>query len=253
MYLPRVIPCLLLKSEALVKTQKFKNPSYIGDPINAVRIFNELEVDELIILDIEASRYRQHPNFEFLGKIVSEAFMPVAIGGGITSLEDASKLINLGVEKVVINSAALYSFKLIEDISRKFGSQSVVLSIDIKKNLLGNIKLYSHTDGNNLNVDIEKYISDSIRSGAGEVLINFVDNDGMGTGYNYNYIEKISKKIDVPLIVSGGAGHLNDFKMAVNVGASACAAGSMFVYRGRHRAVMINYPGYNTLKNLFNE
>jgi cyclase len=253
MNLPRVIPCLLLKSEALVKTQKFQNPSYIGDPINAVRIFNELEVDELIILDIDASKKNESPNFVFLENVVSEAFMPVAIGGGISSLEHASRLINLGIEKVVINTASLESFKLIEEISSKFGSQSVVLSVDLKKNFLGALKIFKHTNGKTLNVEIDNYISGAINSGAGEIFLNFVDNEGLGVGYNFNFIEKISKNIDVPLIVSGGAGNLDDFKKAVKCGASACAAGSMFVYKGRHRAVMINYPEYKNLKILFNE
>lgn len=253
MSLPRIIPCLLLKSEGLVKTQKFKNPSYIGDPINAVRIFNELEVDELIILDIEASKLNRAPNFKYLSSVISEAFMPVGVGGGITSLEHASRLINLGIEKVVLNTSAINSLKLIEEISSKFGSQSVVLSVDIKKNILGNYKIFNHSNESTLNLDLDVFIKNAVNAGIGELFLTFVDHDGLGIGYNYNLIQKVSNICEVPLVVSGGAGHIDDFKKAVKSGASACAAGSMFVYKGKHRAVMINYPGYKIFKELFND
>jgi cyclase len=193
------------------------------------------------------------PNFDYLSSVTSEAFMPVGVGGGITTLEHASRLINLGVEKVVINTSALTSFRLIEDISSKFGSQSVVLSVDIKKNFLGKYKIYKHSTESVLNIDIEMYIKNAVDAGIGELFLTFVDNEGLGIGYNNNIIQKISSICEVPLVVSGGAGHIEDFKNAVKSGASACAAGSLFVYKGKHRAVMINYPGYKNLKELFND
>ena len=253
MYLPRIIPCLLLDSQRLFKTIKFKNPNYIGDPINAVRIFNELEVDELIILDIGASKNKRSPDFDYLSDVVSEAFMPVGIGGGIENIEDASRLINIGVEKVIINTAAVKSLKCIESIATKFGNQSVVLSIDIKKKLFGGYGIYQHSNNKILSIDIAQYIQNGIDAGAGEIFLNYVDNDGQQNGYNCDFLYNYSRQITVPIIISGGAGKLDDFKAAIHAGASACAAGSLFVYKGKHNAVMINYPGYEILKKLFNE
>jgi imidazole glycerol-phosphate synthase subunit HisF len=248
---PRIIPCLLLDNQDLVKTIKFSKKKYIGDPLNTIRIFNELETDELMILDIYASKNNKEPDFDFIEEIVSEAFMPLAVGGGIKSLDHASKLINLGIEKVIINTAALDSFDLIESISNKFGNQSVIISIDIKKSFFGNYHIYNHVSKRKLNIDISNYIKQAIEKGAGEVFLNLVDKDGMCNGYDLNFIKQVSKEITTPLIVCGGANKQEDFKNAINSGADACAAGSMFIYKGNYKAVMINYPKYNDILNLF--
>ncbi|HQT24832.1 HisA/HisF-related TIM barrel protein [Daejeonella sp.] len=203
MYLPRVIPCLLLDEQRLVKTQKFASPSYVGDPINAVKIFNELEVDELILLDIQASKKNTEPDYEHISEIVSEAFMPVAVGGGIKNIDQAAKLINIGVEKIIVNTGAHKSFQVITDISQRFGSQSAVLAIDIKKTFLAGYKIYDHTTKKTLPIDTLTFIQNGIRSGAGEIFVNFVDNDGLGGGYNYDVITYISQNIEVPLVVCG--------------------------------------------------
>jgi cyclase len=251
MYLPRVIPCLLLDDQRLVKTQKFNSPSYVGDPINAVKIFNDLEVDELVLLDINASKTNSDPDYLHIKEIVSEAFMPIAVGGGIKHLDQAARLINIGVEKVIVNTGAHKCFSLITDIADQFGNQSVILSVDIKKSLLGKYKIYNHVTRKTLSDDLVSFIKNGVSAGAGEIFVTFVDNEGLGIGYNYDLIATLSKVIDVPLVVCGGAGSLDDLFKAVGAGASAVAAGSMFVYTGKHRAVMINYPGYLKIKNLF--
>lgn len=253
MYLPRVMPCLLLHEQRLVKTQKFASPSYVGDPINAVKIFNELEVDELILLDIQASKKNIGPDYEHISQIVSEAFMPVAVGGGIKNIDQAAKLINIGVEKIIVNTGVHKNFQVITDVSQRFGCQSAVLAVDIKNTFLAGYKIYDHTIKKALSVDILTFIQNGIRAGAGEIFVNFVDNDGLGMGYNYELITRISQNIEVPLVVCGGAGKLEDMRKAVDAGATATAAGSIFVYAGKHRAVMINYPGYLKIKKLFNE
>jgi cyclase len=253
MYQPRVVPCLLLDEQRLVKTQKFASKSYVGDPINAVKIFNDLEVDELILLDIQASKKNIEPDFDHISEIVSEAFMPVAVGGGIKSIDQAAKLINIGVEKIIVNTGAHKDFQVIRDISQRFGNQSTVLAIDIKKIFFGGYKIYDHTKKHTLDIDIITYIEKGICAGAGEIFLNFVDNDGLGIGYNLELIKQVSQHTEVPLIVCGGAGKLEDLKQAVIAGATATAAGSIFVYTGKHRAVMINYPGYLKINKLFNE
>jgi len=253
MPLPRVIPCLLIDSQRLIKTQKFANPGYVGDPINAVKIFNDLEVDELILLDISASKEGKEPDYKHIEEIVSEAFMPVAIGGGIKNIEQAARLINIGVEKIIVNTGAFENMHVITDISLRFGSQSAVLAVDIKKTLLGGYKVYDHRRKKTKSMNLLTHIQNGVKAGAGEVFINFVDQDGLGIGYLYDIISQVSKAIEVPLIVCGGAGNLDDITKAVQNGAAATAVGSMFVYAGKHRAVMINYPKYETLKKLFHE
>jgi len=247
----RVIPCLLLSGDGLVKTINFKKPAYVGDPINAVRIFNDKEVDELILLDIDASRQCRTPNYEVIRDIVSEAFMPVAYGGGIKSLEHAKKLVELGVEKIVINSVALENTNLIKDLSNCFGASSTVVAIDIKKNVWGRYKLYNSRVGKFERKDWQLYLKEIIELGAGEILLNDISREGTGKGYNLEIIKEAVSLIDVPLIASGGAGNLNHFSEAAKAGASAVAAGSLFVYMGKHRAVMINYPKYELIEGIF--
>lgn len=247
----RVIPCLLLQNNKLVKTVSFKNPRYIGDPINAVRIFNEKEADELIIIDIEASKVNKEPDYGKISEITSESFMPLAYGGGIKNLDQIQKLIGIGIEKVIINSAILYDYNLIRETSDIIGSQSIVVAVDVKRDWLGQYRLFNAINGKIVKKDILEHINMSVKNGAGEIFINDVDYEGTGKGYDINLLKLISKHTTVPIISCGGAGTLEHLREAVNAGVTAVAAGSMFVYVGKHRAVMINYPNYNQLEELF--
>lgn len=247
----RVIPCLLLKNRGLVKTVSFADPRYIGDPINAVRIFNEMEVDELLLLDIEASRKGKEPDFEFVQDIISEAFMPIAYGGGIRKVEQAQRLVILGVEKVVINSGALQNFNLVRDIVEQLGSSSTVVAVDVKKDWLGRYRVFDTPRGKVTDRDPLEYIHGAVTAGAGEIFINDVAREGTGKGYDLNLLGMITSATSVPVIACGGAGTLEHFREAADAGASAVAAGSMFVYMGKHRAVMINYPEQRILEGIF--
>ncbi|MBL1155976.1 MAG: imidazole glycerol phosphate synthase subunit HisF [Ignavibacteriota bacterium] len=249
----RVIPTLLLKGKGLVKTTKFKNPVYIGDPINAVRIFNVKEVDELILLDITATIERREPNFEKIREIVSEAFMPIGYGGGIKTLDEIEKLFRVGIEKVIINSALFSNPEVAKDAAKTFGNQSIVLAIDVKKDFWGNYKLFSNSGKNKQNILIADHIKKNIDNGCGEIFLNNIDRDGTMIGYDVELIERYSRIIDVPLIVAGGAGNLHHFAEAIKAGADAIAAGSMFVFQGIHRAVLLNYPKYSDLEKIINE
>jgi cyclase len=247
----RVIPCLLLRAGGLVKTIGFANPSYVGDPINAVRIFNEKEVDELILLDIEASRQGRAPDFEQIASIVDEAFMPIAYGGGVASLAHAERLVTLGVEKIVINTAALDSWDVVRAIADRFGSQAMAVAVDVRKDWRGRYRVYHAASGVTTDVLALDHARAAVAAGAGELFINDVTRDGTGNGYDLELIRSIAASVDVPLIACGGAGTLEHLRAAVDAGASATAAGSLFVYVGRHRAVMINYPQYSVLQRLF--
>ncbi|TAL59629.1 MAG: imidazole glycerol phosphate synthase subunit HisF [Bacteroidetes bacterium] len=244
----RIIPVLLLKNNGLVKTIKFKNPAYVGDPINAVKIFNEKEVDELVILDITATCEKRELNYNKIEEIVSEAFMPVGYGGGIYKLEQIEKLFKLGIEKVIINSAAYSNPSLIKEAAEIFGNQSIVVAIDIKKDLFGNNKIYSHSGSIKQSIDLKFAIKKFEDSGAGEIFINSIDKDGTMTGYDDNLIRLVSEHISIPVVASGGAGKIEHFANAIEAGASAVAAGSMFVFHGKHRAVLISYPKYSELE-----
>jgi cyclase len=241
--LPRVIPCLLLRDRGLVKTVQFKKDVYIGDPVNAVRIFNEKEVDELILLDIDATREGRGPDFELIAEIAGECFMPVAYGGGIRSFSDVQRVIRSGIEKVVINSAAYGSMDVVSEASAVYGAQAVVGSIDARKQFLGGHKLYSCSGTREEPVKLLDHIAALIAAGAGELFINSIDRDGMMNGYDIDLIRKVGDATRVPVIASGGAGSVADLVEAVRAGgASAVAAGSIFVFHGRHKAVLINYP-----------
>jgi cyclase len=246
----RVIPCLLLRNGGLVKTQKFANPKYVGDPINAIRIFNEKEVDELMVLDITASKDGREPNYAMIEQCAGECFMPLAYGGGIRSVEQARQLFALGVEKVCLQTAALADLSLITRLANQFGSQSILVSMDVKKNWLGKLQLYSSATGKTLQLDWCDYLIQAIRAGAGEVVLNAVDRDGMMQGMDLDLIGRAAGAVNVPLIAAGGVGSLVDIKAAVDAGASAVAAGAFFVFHGPHRAVLITYPSYNDLKML---
>jgi cyclase len=243
---------LLLSGAGLVKTIQFKRPKYVGDPINAVRIFNDKEVDEIVFLDIMASRSNSEPAFNLLAEIASEAFMPFGYGGGIKSVKDIERLIKIGIEKVILNTIAYKNPRLVADASSIFGSQSIVISIDVKRNFWGKYEVW--TDCGNFNTKLSPvgYALKMRDLGAGEIFLNSIDRDGTMKGYDLQLIKSITDHLSIPLVACGGAASLNDFHLAVNKsGASAVAAGSMFVFHGIHRAVLITYPEYNELLDLF--
>ena len=243
MILTRLIPCLLLRGNGLVKTKKFKDSVYVGDPINAVRIFSEKEADELVILDIDATRERREPNYELIAEIAGECFMPVAYGGGISTLAQARKLIRCGIEKVVINSASVETTGFIREIADVFGSQAVVGSVDAKKTLFGGHRVFVKSGTIDTKLKPEDHAAALVQAGVGEIFLNSIDSDGQMQGYDIELIKKVSAKVNVPVVACGGAGTLEQMRMAMSQGgASAVAAGSMFVFYGKHRAVLINYP-----------
>lgn len=242
MALVRIIPCLLLRGYGLVKTRKFKDPVYLGDPVNVVRIFNEKEVDELVVLDIDASKDGREPDYELIAEIAGECFMPIAYGGGVRTLEQARRLIRCGVEKVVINTAATESYDLIRETAQVFGSQAIVGAIDVKRTLLGGYRVVAKSASVELKVPLDEHIQALTAAGAGEIFLNSVDRDGTMDGYDLSLIRRASQQISVPVIACGGAGTIEHLAAAVNEGASAVAAGSMFVFHGRLRAVLVNYP-----------
>jgi len=249
MFKPRIIPVLLMKNRGFYKGIKFKDHKYVGDPINTVRIFNDKEADEITILDIEASRLNKSIDFDYLKEVVSEAFMPVGYGGGIKTVEDAKRLFTIGIEKVVLNTNAVLNFDLVKSLADKFGSQSVVFSLDVKRTLLGQrVLIKSGTEKTKYEPLELALIMQEL--GVGEILLNDIDRDGTFEGYDLELIKSISSKLSVPLIACGGARNLDDFRLAIQAGASACAAGSMFVFHMPHRAVVISYPKYEDIKKL---
>ena len=251
MLMTRVMPCLLLRGLGLVKTIKFKNPTYIGDPINAVMIYNTKEVDELIFLDITATKENKKPNTELIRKIANECFMPFAYGGGIRDLKTVKKIFNLGTEKIVVNTKALESPNFIGKVSKIYGSQSIIVSIDVKKNLFGKYEVFSHARGKSTGLDPVDFAVKMEKIGAGEIFLNSVDRDGTMEGYDIELIKKVSEAVSIPVIACGGAGKVEDFGKAVKIGgASAVAAGSMFVFHGRRRAVLINFPTREELEKV---
>jgi imidazole glycerol-phosphate synthase subunit HisF len=240
--IPRVIPCLLLKGTGLVKTVRFAEPKYVGDIINAVKIFNDKEVDEIIILDIEAHAGRGRIQWDLVTKTASEAFMPMCYGGGVTSIDEIKRLFKAGIEKVSINTAAHEDPRLIETAARAFGSQSIVAGIDVKRNLLGRYVVVSHGGEKKQSQGVVEWAKAVERAGAGEILLNSVDRDGMQSGYDLELVKQVASAVRIPIIACGGAGKLQHFADVLRSGASAVAAGSLFVFHGPHRAVLITYP-----------
>lgn len=246
----RVIPALLLSHGGLVKTLKFKNPKYVGDPINAIRIFNDKEVDELMVIDITASKENLEPNYALIEEFAGECFMPLAYGGGVNSVEQAAKIFSLGVEKICLQSGALSNPKLVGEIAAQFGNQSVMVSVDVKRNWMGKPSVYANTGSHKLKMPWLQLTEQLVDAGAGEVLLNAVDRDGTLTGPDLELIREAAV-ISVPLIAVGGISSLSDIKAAIGAGASAVAAGAYFVFHGPHRAVLITYPRYSELEDLF--
>lgn len=239
----RVIPVLLLHGAGLVKTVRFREPKYVGDPRNAVKIFNEKMVDELALLDIDATPENRPPRFQLVEEIVSEAFMPVAYGGGIRTVEDASRMVALGVEKIIVNSRAVEDPAFIQRLASQLGSQSVVVCLDVKNAKGGGYQVHTHSGRNRTKLDPAVFAREAEALGAGEILVNAIDRDGTMAGYDLELIRAVSRAVSVPLIACGGAGSLADIGAVIREGgASAAAAGSLFVFHGRNRSVLISYP-----------
>ena len=252
MFRPRVIPVLLLKNQGLVKSVKFKNHRYIGDPINAVKLFNDLKADELVFLDINASKNNSLISLDFVKKVGDEANMPFAVGGGIKTILQIRQILNAGAEKVVINTQAVLKPDFIKDAASEFGSSTIVVSIDVKKNLFNKEKTYIFSGTKATIYSPVQFAELAEEMGAGAIIINSIEHDGMMAGYDLNLIKRISESVSIPVVAVGGAGCLTDLKLAVKEGwASAVGAGSLFVYHGPRRAVLINYPTRDELKILY--
>ncbi len=246
----RVIPCLLLKDGSLVKTVRFNKLSYIGDPVNTVRIFNELEVDELMFLDIFASKEKRSINFNMLHQIADECFMPLSYGGNIQSVEQAKKIFGIGFEKIIVNSNAFKNLKLIEDLSSYFGSQSIVGSIDVKRDIWGKERIYSHHGKKKQKDDLIVWAKHLENSGVGELMITSIDREGSWEGYDINIMRRITENVQVPVIANGGAGSIKDIHNVVKEGGvSACAVGSMVVYQKKGMGVLVNFPDRRELNS----
>ena len=252
----RVIPCLLIHKKGLVKTVNFKEPKYVGDPINAVKIFNEKEVDELIVLDIDASVENREPDFELIKNLATECRMPFCYGGGITTVAQAKKIIELGAEKIAISSSAINNSSLIREIGEEVGVQSVVVVLDLKKKGFlfgGGYEIYIRNGKVKANVQLKDFIDQINEIGVGELMINSIDNDGLMQGYNNDLIALIRDWTNFPITVLGGAGSLEDIKNIINkYKIIGVAAGSLFVFKGKYKAVLINYPNREEKAKLFN-
>ena len=241
---PRLIPCLLIHNGGLVKTVGFGNPKYVGDPINAVRIFNEKEVDELVVLDIDATVKGAEPDYELISHLASECRMPLCYGGGVRTVVQIEKIISLGVEKVAVSSSAVENPALISDAASRVGSQSVVVVIDVKKSgMLCRQEVVTHNGSRRTGLNPVAFARRMAELGAGEIVINSVDRDGGMRGYDLDLIDQVRQAVNLPLTLLGGAGSLDDLKDLVNrYGIIGAAAGSLFVFKGRYRAVLISYP-----------
>lgn len=248
---PRIIPCLLVHNKGLVKTVNFKDPKYVGDPLNAVKIFNEKEADELMVLDIDATVDEKEPDYKMIENLASECRMPLCYGGGIKTVKQAQRIFNLGVEKIALSSIAIERPDIVREIAKEVGSQSVVVVLDIKKKLFGGYEIYIENGKKKIKKDIEKFITELQELGVGEIVLNSIDNDGAMKGYDFSLIDKLHAIIKVPLTVLGGAGTLNDIALLIEkyeiIGASA---GSLFVFKGKYKAVLINYPTADEKLNL---
>jgi cyclase len=240
----RIIPCLLLHQGGLVKTKRFKDPIYVGDPINAVKIFSDKCADELIIIDIDATAEGREPKVDFLRDICSQAFMPVCYGGGVKSLQQMERLFHAGIEKISLSSAALQTPSLLREASSAFGSQSVVVTIDIRRPIFGKgYAVSSHRGKKKWPIPLADWVKGVVDQGAGEIVINDIDRDGTMSGYDYKLVSEVVKIASVPVVALGGAKDVNDMEHLIEeTGVAAAAAGSVFVFIGPHRAVLIHYP-----------
>lgn len=251
---PRIIPSLLIHEKGLVKSINFKDYKYVGDPINAVKIFNEKEVDEIIIIDIDVTKNETEPDYKLIEKLAFECRMPLCYGGGIKTTEQAQKIFSLGVEKIAISSIAIENPEIITKIANIVGNQSVVVVLDVKKKLFGGYEIYTHNGTKKTGIDPLMFIEKIEKLGAGEIVINSIDNDGSMKGFDLKLIDLVRNKISLPLTVLGGAGSMNDIGEVISKqGIIGVAAGSQFVFKGKYRAVLINYPTENEKLNLINK
>jgi cyclase len=249
---PRIIPSLLVHDNGLVKTINFKNPKYVGDPINAVKIFNEKEVDELAVFDIDATVLGKEPDYVLIKKLANQSRMPLCYGGGVRTVEQAQKIFGLGIEKIALSSAVIENPDLITQISDRVGSQSVIVVMDVKKKLMGGYEIYTHNGKKSTGINPVVFAEKAQKLGAGEIIINSIDQDGVMKGFDMNLIDKISEKISIPITVLGGAGSLQDIKKVMDRhGIIGVAAGSLFVFKGVYKAVLISYPTQKEKEELY--
>jgi cyclase len=250
MFRARVIPCLLLDGGRLVKTVRFDQPKYVGDPVNAVRIFNDKEVDELVVLDISATRRRKEPDFELIADLASECFMPLAYGGGVNSLLHIERLFKLGLEKVMMNSAVIEKPDVVRQAARTYGNQSILVSMDVRRTRFRGYQVFVQGGKVATGMDPVTYARRAEELGAGELLLTSIDCDGMMQGYDLDLISRVAAQVQIPVVACGGAGSLDDLAQVIKGGASAAAAGSLFVFHGKFRAVLINYPRSEALDEI---
>lgn len=247
---PRVIPVLLINGHALYKTLQFKDPKYVGDPVNTVKIFNEKEVDEICVLDIMASIEKREPNIDLIRELAGECFMPMSYGGGLRTLEQVRAVFNAGVEKIMINTLAHDAPEIVRNIVAYAGASSVVISIDFKRKLLRGYEVYTCGGKRATGQNPVDFAREMAELGVGEILLQSIDRDGTMQGYDLELIHSISEAVTIPIIACGGAGSLSDFTNAIKRGASAVAAGSFFVFQGKHRAVLLSYPTPQEVESL---
>ena len=249
---PRIIPSLLIQDNGLVKTVNFKNPKYVGDPINAVKIFNEKAVDELAIFDIDATVKGQEPNYSLIERIANQSRMPLCYGGGVKTVEQAQRIFSLGIEKIALSSAVIHNPSLITQIAERVGAQSVIVVLDVKKKLFGGYEVYTHNGKKSTGLNPFKFIEEAQKLGAGEIVINSIDQDGIMKGYDMSLIDKARNSTSLPMTVLGGAGSLDDIQAVIKrhkiIGV---AAGSLFVFKGVYKAVLINYPSKEEKEKLY--
>lgn len=252
---PRITPCLLVRNKGLVKTVKFKDPKYVGDPINAVKIFNEKMVDELVVLDIDATGENREPDYRMIENLAAECRMPLCYGGGIKTAEQAQRVFGLGVEKVAISSAAVDDPELVARMADRVGKQSVVVVVDVKKRLLGGrYDVFTHNGQRNTHKNPVEFAQEMERLGAGEIVVNSIDQDGVMKGYDFTLVDLIREAVSIPMTVLGGAGSLGDIgKLIAKHGIIGAAAGSLFVFKGVYKAVLINYPNRAEKQALMDE
>jgi len=245
---PRLIPVLLVHQRGLVKTRRFADPKYVGDPLNAVRIFNEKEVDEIVVIDIDATRERREPDYSMIGKLASECRMPLCYGGGVKSPEQVERIIGLGVEKVAVSSAAIDDAEMVVESARRVGGQSIVIVLDVKKSgfITKRYELFTHNGRTATGIHPVDFARRMQELGVGEILLNSIDRDGTGEGYDLPLVDEVRRGVSLPMTVLGGADSLDDVQDLVRRhGVIGAAAGSMFVFKGKYRAVLIQYPARN--------
>ena len=249
---PRIIPSLLIHKNGLVKTVMFNNPKYVGDPINAVKIFNEKSVDELAVFDIDATVFGNEPNYVLIKKLANQSRMPLCYGGGVKTVEQAQKIFGLGIEKIALSSAVIKTPHLITQIADRVGSQSVIVVMDVKKKRPGEYELYTHNGKIQTSIIPVEFSVLAEKLGAGEIIINAIDQDGVMKGYDMDLIDKVCEKLSIPITVLGGAGSLRDIKRVIERhGIIGVAAGSLFVFKGVYKAVLINYPTQNEKEEIY--